>query len=110
MPLRMAWVLVGIAGLLEIVWAVMLKQSDGFSRLWPSLGFLVAGTGSIVLLALALRDLPVGSAYAAWTGIGAVGTAIAGIVLLGEDAGAGRLASIGFIVVGIVGLRLFTEH
>jgi quaternary ammonium compound-resistance protein SugE len=107
---RMAWLMVGIAGLLEIVWAVLLKQSEGFSKLWPSLGFVVAGTGSIVLLALALRELPVGSAYAAWTGIGAVGTAIAGIVLLGEGARAGRLASIGLVVVGIVGLRIFTDH
>ena len=71
--------MVGIAGLLEIVWAVLLKQSEGFSKLWPSVGFVVAGAGSIVLLALALRDLPVSTAYAAWTGIGAVGTAIAGL-------------------------------
>jgi quaternary ammonium compound-resistance protein SugE len=106
----MAWLMVSIAGMLEIVWAVLLKQSDGFSKLWPSVGFVVAGVGSIVLLALALRTLPVGSAYAAWTGIGAVGTAIAGIILLDESARAGKLASIALIVVGIVGLRLFSDH
>jgi len=106
----MAWLMVAIAGLFEIVWAVLLKQSDGFSKLWPSIGFVLAAAGSIVLLALALRTLPVGSAYAAWTGIGAVGTAAAGIVLLDEGAGAGRLASIALVVVGIVGLRIFTEH
>jgi quaternary ammonium compound-resistance protein SugE len=106
----MAWTMVAVAGLLEIVWAVLLKQSEGFSKLWPSLGFFAAGTGSIVLLALALRTLPVGSAYAAWTGIGAVGTAIAGIVLLDETARPGKVASIALVVVGIVGLRLFSEH
>jgi quaternary ammonium compound-resistance protein SugE len=106
----MAWLMVTFAGLLEIVWAVMLKQSEGFSRLWPSLAFGLAATGSIVLLALALRSLPVGSAYAAWTGIGAVGTAVAGMILLGEDAQIGRVASISLVVVGIVGLRVFAEH
>ena len=103
----MAWPLLVAAGLLEIVWALLLKQSDGFSKLWPSLGFLVAALGSIVGLALALKDLPVGTAYAAWTGIGAVGTAIFGMVLLDESAAPGRIASIGLVVVGLVGLRLF---
>jgi len=102
--------MVGIAGLLEIVWAVLLKQSEGFSKLWPSVGFVVAGAGSIVLLALALRDLPVSTAYAAWTGIGAVGTAIAGIVLLDESARPGKLASVALVVVGVIGLRIFSEH
>jgi quaternary ammonium compound-resistance protein SugE len=101
--------MVSLAGLLEIVWAVLLKQSDGFSRFWPSAGFLVAGAGSIVLLAIALRTLPVGSAYAAWTGIGAVGTATAGIILLGEDINFGRVASVAVVVTGIIGLRVFTE-
>jgi quaternary ammonium compound-resistance protein SugE len=106
----MAWLMITVAGLLEIVWAVMLKQSHGFSRLWPSLGFSFAAAGSLILLALALRSLPVGSAYAAWTGIGAVGTALAGMIFLGEDAAAGRIASIALVVVGIVGLRVFTDH
>jgi quaternary ammonium compound-resistance protein SugE len=105
----MAWLQITIAGLLEIVWAVMLKQSEGFSRLWSSLGFAVAGAGSIVLLALALRSLPVGSAYAAWTGIGAVGTVIAGIIFLDEGLHAGRMASVSLVVVGIVGIRVFTD-
>jgi quaternary ammonium compound-resistance protein SugE len=105
----MAWPLLIVAGLLEIVWALLLKESDGFSKLWPSIGFFVAGTGSIVLLALALRDLPVGTAYAAWTGIGAVGTAVFGIVLLNESAGGARLASIALIAVGLAGLRIFGE-
>jgi quaternary ammonium compound-resistance protein SugE len=105
----MAWLMVAVAGLLEIVWAVLLKESHGFSRLWPSIGFALAATGSIVLLALALRTLPVGSAYAAWTGIGAVGTAVAGMILLDEGVHAGRLASVGLVVIGIVGLRLFTD-
>lgn len=104
-----AWPLLIIAGLLEIVWALLLKESDGFSKLWPSIGFFVAGTGSIVLLALALRDLPVGTAYAAWTGIGAVGTAAFGIALLNESADGARVASIALIAVGIAGLRLFGE-
>jgi quaternary ammonium compound-resistance protein SugE len=103
------WLLITFAGLLEIVWAVLLKQSDGFSRFWPSTGFLFAGAGSLVLLAAALRSLPVGSAYAAWTGIGAVGTATAGIILLGEDINVGRVASVAVVVTGIVGLRVFTE-
>jgi quaternary ammonium compound-resistance protein SugE len=107
---EMAWLLIVAAGLLEVVWAVSLKESHGFSRLWPSLGFAVAGAGSLVLLAYAVRDLPVGTAYAAWTGIGAVGTAFAGMTLLGENAGAGRVASISLVVVGIVGVRVFGEH
>ncbi len=104
----MAWALLIVAGLLEVVWALLLKASDGFSQLWPSVGFLVFATGSIVLLAMALRDLPVGTAYAAWTGIGAVGTALLGIVLFSEPAGALRLASIFLIVVGIVGTYVFS--
>lgn len=103
----MAWPLLVVAGLLEVVWALLLKQSDGFTKLWPSLGFFVAGTGSIVGLAIALKDLPIGTAYAAWTGIGAVGTAIFGIVLLDESTAPARLASIAVVVLGMVGLRVF---
>jgi quaternary ammonium compound-resistance protein SugE len=104
----MAWPLLLLAGLLEVVWAIMLKQADGFTRLGPSVGFVLAAAGSIVLLTIALRSLPVGTAYAAWTGIGAIGTALVGIALLGEDAGAARLASIGLVVVGVGGLRVFS--
>lgn len=105
----MAWPLLIIAGLLEVVWALLLKESDGFSKPWPSIGFLVAGIASIVLLALALRDLPVGTAYAAWTGIGAVGTALFGVVLFNDSASGARLASIALIVVGVVGTYLFGD-
>ncbi|HEV2769849.1 MAG TPA: SMR family transporter [Solirubrobacteraceae bacterium] len=102
----MAWTLLIIAGLLEGVWALALKQSDGFSRLAPTVVFAVAGLASIALLALALRDLPVGTGYAVWTGIGAVGAALAGIVLLGEPATLERLVPIGLIAIGIAWLAL----
>lgn len=102
----MAWILLFTAGLLETVWALALKESDGFSRLWPSVVFAFAGTASFVLLALALRELPVGTAYAVWTGIGAVGAAIAGMALLGEPATAARILPIGLIATGIVWLAL----
>lgn len=102
----MAWALLIIAGLLEVVWALALKQSDGFSRFAPTLLFAVAGLASIALLALALRDLPVGTGYAVWTGIGAVGAALAGIVLLGEPATLARLVPVGLIATGIVWLAV----
>lgn len=106
----MAWLLLVVAGLLESGWAIALKQSAGFSRLLPSVVFVVLGGASLLLLALALRSLPVGTAYAVWTGIGAAGTAVLGIVLLGEPAQALRLASIGLIVAGVVGLNLAGSH
>jgi quaternary ammonium compound-resistance protein SugE len=106
----MAWLLLVVAGLLETAWAIALKQSAGFSKLLPSVLFVVLGVASLVLLALALRSLPVGTAYAVWTGIGAAGTAILGIVLLGEPAQALRLASIALIVAGVVGLNLAGGH
>jgi quaternary ammonium compound-resistance protein SugE len=100
----MAWVLLFVAGLLEPVWAVALKQSDGFSRLWPSLVFAVAATASLGLLMLALQDLPAGSGYAVWTGMGCVLTAIGGILLLGESATPSRIAAITLTTAGIVWL------
>lgn len=105
----MAWVFVVVAGLLETAFALCLKASDGFSRPLPTVGFLVFAAGSFSLLALGLRDLPVGTAYAVWTGIGAAGTALAGIALFGESAAVLRLLSIGLIVAGVVGLRLATD-
>ncbi len=102
----MAWTVLFIAGLFEIAWAVALKYSDGFTRLWPSVIFGVTAWMSFACLAYALRSLPVGTSYAIWTGIGAVGIAIFGIVWLGEPANAVRLACIGLIVVGILGLKL----
>jgi quaternary ammonium compound-resistance protein SugE len=106
----MAWVLLLIAGLLETGWAIALKASDGLSKPLPSAVFLVLTAASLVLLAVALRSLPVGTAYAVWTGIGAAGTAILGIVVLGEPAPAVRLASIGLIVPGVIGLNLAGSH
>ena len=104
----MAWLVLAAAGLLEIGWAIGLKYTDGFTRLVPSVLTLAAMAGSIILLGLALKTLPIGTAYAVWTGIGAVGTALLGIVLFDEPATAARLASIGLIVSGIVGLKLVT--
>ncbi|MET7244170.1 quaternary ammonium compound efflux SMR transporter SugE [Methylobacterium sp. EM32] len=102
----MAWILLLVAGLFEIGWAVGLKYTDGFTRPLPSLLTGLSMVASVVLLGMALRTLPVGTAYAVWTGIGTVGTALLGIALFGEPATAARLACIGLIVAGIVGLKL----
>ncbi len=104
----MAWTMLFVAGLMEIGWAIGLKYTEGFSRLVPSVLTLTCMVGSIVLLGLAVKTLPIGTAYAMWTGIGAVGTAILGIILFGDPATALRLACIGLIVAGIVGLKLVT--
>jgi quaternary ammonium compound-resistance protein SugE len=104
----MGWLILFLAGLFEIGWAIGLKYTEGFSRLVPSVLTVGAMIISIVLLGVALKTLPVGTAYAVWTGIGAVGTAALGIYLFGEPATAARLASIGLIVAGIVGLKLVT--
>ena len=104
----MAWVILFIAGLLEVGWAIGLKYTEGFTRLVPSALTVGSMALSIVLLGWALKSLPVGTAYAVWTGIGAVGTAALGIYLFGEPATAARLASIGLIVAGIAGLKLVT--
>lgn len=102
----MSWFLLTIAGLFEIVWAVGLKSAAGFTRPWVVAGTLAALIVSFVLLGLAMRHLPVGTAYAVWTGIGALGTAIVGIVWLGEPATTGRLLSLLLILCGIAGLKL----
>ncbi len=102
----MAWLFLFVAGLFEVAWAVGLKYTDGFSRLWPPLGTLAAMAISLGLLGLALRVLPLGTAYAVWTGIGSVGTAIIGIWLFGESSDALRLLCIALIVAGIIGLKL----
>jgi quaternary ammonium compound-resistance protein SugE len=104
----MAWFYLLIAGLFEVGWAIGLKYTEGFSRLWPSLATIAAMILSLGCLGLALKTLPVGTAYAIWTGVGAVGTAILGIYLFAEPANAMRLACIGLIVSGIVGLKLAT--
>lgn len=105
----MSWLILLIAGLLEVVWAIGLKYTQGFTRLTPSIITVTAMIASIVLLSWAMKSLPVGTAYAIWTGIGAVGAAITGMVLLGESASPARLLSLGLIVAGIIGLKLSTH-
>ena len=102
----MAWLNLFIAGVFEVVWAVCLKYTEGFTKLWPSVGTLAAMAASIGFLAQALKSIPLGTGYAVWTGVGAAGTAIFGIVLFGESRNLLRLTSIMVIVIGIVGLRL----
>ncbi|MBB6186936.1 quaternary ammonium compound efflux SMR transporter SugE [Rhodanobacter sp. MP7CTX1] len=105
----MPWIYLALAGLFEIGWAVGLKYSDGFTRLWPSVATAVAMIISVLLLALATRSLPIGTAYAIWTGIGAVGAVILGIALFGDSAAPLRLLCVALIVAGIIGLKL-TAH
>jgi quaternary ammonium compound-resistance protein SugE len=102
----MAWMVLLVAGLLEVGWAIGLKYTEGFTRFWPSVGTAASMVLSVVLLGWAMRSLPVGTAYAVWTGIGAVGTVILGIALFQEPANAARLICVGLIVAGILGLKL----
>ncbi len=102
----MNWIILILAGIFEIGWAVGLKFTEGFTRFWPTVGTVLAMVISLGLLGIAIKTLPVGTAYAIWVGVGAVGTAILGIVLFGEAANAGRLISLGLILAGIVGLKL----
>ncbi len=106
----MAWVVLFVAGLFEVAWAVGLKYAEGFTRLWPSVFVAASLALSMGLLGLALRTLPLGTAYAVWTGIGTVGTAVLGVALFREPATAARLACIGLIVAGIVGLKALTPR
>lgn len=105
----MHWTLLFIAAALEIVWAVGLKYVDGFTRLWPSVGVISAMIASMGLLAIAARGLPIGTAYAVWTGIGAAGTAIVGMILFDESAAVGRIVCLVLIVGGVVGLKVLTK-
>jgi quaternary ammonium compound-resistance protein SugE len=105
-----AWIYLLTAGVLEIVWAYAMKQSDSFTRFWPTVIMLVAMAGSIVLLALSMRTLPLGTAYTIWTGIGAVGAFLVGIVVLGEQASAARLGAAVLIVSGLVMMKLSSAH
>lgn len=102
----MAWVILVLAGLFETGWVIGLKFTEGFTRLWPTIWTILAMIVSLWLLGIAIKSLPVGTAYSIWVGVGAVGTVIIGIVLLGEPANAGRLISIAFIIAGIIGLKL----
>ncbi|MDQ9170319.1 quaternary ammonium compound efflux SMR transporter SugE [Oxalobacteraceae bacterium R-40] len=102
----MEWGILLIAGLFEVAWAIGLKYTEGFTRLWPSIGTAVAMILSVVLLGIAMKGIPVGTAYAIWTGIGTVGAVILGIVLFNEPANVGRLLCLGLILAGIAGLKL----
>ena len=106
----MAWFYLLLAGLMEVGWAIGLKYTDGFTRFWPSLLTAIAIAASMVFLALALRTLPMGTAYAVWTGIGTIGTVELGILLFNEPSDVLRLASIGLILAGILGLKLVSGH
>jgi len=105
----MHWTLLFLAAALEIVWATGLKSTDGFTRLWPSVGVGAAIAGSLFLLALATRGLPIGTAYAVWTGIGAAGTAVGGILFFQESASPARLACLTLIVAGVIGLKVLAK-
>ncbi|MEB0135602.1 quaternary ammonium compound efflux SMR transporter SugE [Actimicrobium sp. CCC2.4] len=102
----MNWMLLLLAGLLEICWAVGLKHTEGFTRLWPSVLTVLAMAASLGLLGIAMKTLPVDTAYAVWVGVGIVGTALIGMFFLGEPASTGRLVSLGLIIAGVVGLKL----
>ena len=104
----MAWVILVLAGLFEVGWAIGLKYTAGFTRLWPTIWTILAMIISLWLLGVAVKSLPVGTAYSIWVGVGAVGTVILGIVLLGEPANAARLISVTLIIAGIIGLKLAT--
>lgn len=106
----MNWILLILAGLLEIGWAIGLKYTEGFTRLWPSLLTVFAMLLSLALLGIVMKTLPVSTAYAVWMGIGVVGTAILGVVILGEPATFGRLFSIALILMGVIGLKLTTAN
>lgn len=105
----MPWIILAIAGLFEIGWAVGLKFTEGFTRFWPSLGTVSSMAVSVILLALAMKQIPVGTAYAVWTGIGAVGTATLSMFLFNEPKDAARLICLSLIVIGIVGLKVFSK-
>jgi len=102
----MNWVILLVAGLFEVGWAIGLKYTEGFTRLWPTVGTVLSMIVSLCLLGIAMKGLPVGTAYSVWVGVGSIGTVILGIVLFGEPASAGRLISAGLIIAGIVGLKL----
>jgi len=104
----MAWLILIIAGLFEVGWAIGLKYTEGFTRLWPTVGTALAMIVSLWLLGIAMKALPVGTAYSVWVGVGAVGTVALGIILLGEPANVARLISVTLIIAGIVGLKLAT--
>ena len=105
----MAWTLVILAGILEVAFALCLKHSNGFTRLWPSIGVCVFGGGSFAMLTIALKTLAVGTAYAVWTGLGAAGTVLVGMIFLSEPVTAGRIVAVVLVLSGIIGLRLYEQ-
>jgi quaternary ammonium compound-resistance protein SugE len=105
----MAWVILVIAGLFEVGWAIGLKYTQAFTRWWPTLWTALSMLSSLWLLGMAMKSLPVGTAYSIWVGVGAVGTVLLGVVVLGEPANAARLVSVGLIIAGIIGLKLATS-
>ena len=104
----MNWIILICAGMFEVGWAIGLKYTEGFTRFWPSVWTVIAMAVSLWLLGIAMKDIPLGTAYSVWVGVGAAGTVILGIVLLGEPANVWRLASIALIIIGIIGLKLST--
>lgn len=106
----MSWIWLLLAGLFEMVWAVGLKYTDGFTKFWPTVGTLAAMAVSVFLLAVAVKTLPLGTAYAVWTGIGAIGTVIFGMAMLGDPVTAGRLVCLALILGGIIGLKALSPH
>ena len=104
----MNWIILICAGMFEVGWAIGLKYTEGFTRFWPSVWTVIAMAASLWLLGIAMKDIPMGTAYSVWVGVGAAGTVILGIVLLGEPANVWRLASIALIIIGIIGLKLST--
>ena len=105
----MAWTLVILAGILEVAFALCLKHSNGFTRFWPSVGVCVFGGGSFAMLTIALKTLAVGTAYAVWTGLGAAGTVLVGMIFLSEPVTAGRIVAVVLVLSGIIGLRLYEQ-
>ncbi|MCF6525614.1 quaternary ammonium compound efflux SMR transporter SugE [Streptomyces sp. JJ36] len=106
----MAWILLTLAGLLEVAWAIGLKYTEGFTRLWPSLLTVAGFAASMLLLAQAARTLPIGTAYAVWVGIGAAGAAVVGMIVLGEPATAARIAFLALLLVAVAGLKITSGH
>ena len=106
----MAWIYLLLAGAFEVAWAIGLKSTQGFTRLWPSVYVLATGTASVILLAQATKHLPIGPAYAVWTGIGAIGTAALGMIIFGESRSAARLACMALIIAGVIGLKLVSQN
>ncbi len=106
----MAWIYLLLAGAFEVAWAIGLKSTHGFTRLWPSVYVLATGTASVILLAQAAKHLPIGTAYAVWTGIGAIGTAALGMVLFGESRDAARMVCMALIIAGVVGLKIVSQQ